>query len=394
MSYSRPLYWMLLAFAATAVASIFLQNVLIWPAVALFLFAHWKDRRKIDWPRGLFAWATLLFLLTFFLGAVVGIDPANSFHTVFKYLTILLLFPLGAMALEVREIRKLLLFFTYGAAFCAIFGIGKHFFLHYERIDSFSGDKMVFGGMLMAALLFQFFLLKGDSKNPFHWVSLCLLAWALLLTETRGAWVGFLFGFAVLMWRSSKKWLLAGGIALLAVYFLLPQGLQERVKSMGHIGISFAYENGEIVNASQPRYLIWVAGLKIIRDHPWGVGQGNLEKIYPSYRVRNGDLEPTVPHLHDNFLQLAAQNGWIGLILYLFWIFAYYKAALGSKAVHPGEAGLNGALASVYSAILIWGLTEYTFSHQFMNVQFFLLGLQANLWAAGKPLKNAKRRLV
>ena len=34
LSYSRPLYWMLLAFAATAVASIFLQNVLIgllWP---------------------------------------------------------------------------------------------------------------------------------------------------------------------------------------------------------------------------------------------------------------------------------------------------------------------------------------------------------------------------
>lgn len=378
LPYSRQLFWILLAFAASAVASIALQNLLIWPAVALFLFAHFKDRRKIDWPQGLFPRATLFFLFTFFLGAVAGIDPANSFHTVHKYLTLLLIFPISAMTLQYKEIQKLLLFFTYGAAFCALFGIGKNFFLHEDRINSFSGDKMVFGGMLMVAMLLQIYFLKNEPKNPWHWLSFSLIGFGLLLTETRGAWVGFLFGFLILMWRLGKKWLLVGFVALLVSYVLMPQALRERVKSI--FNVNFGIKDHRIDNASETRILIWDSGVKIIKDYPWGVGQGNVEKIYPKYRSQFIYFEPTVPHLHDNFLQLTAQNGWIGLVAYLFWIFSYYWSALKMRGGGPEWRDLNWAFLSVFSAILAWGLTEYTFSHQFMNVQFFLLGLQLCLW--------------
>ncbi len=78
LSYTRPLFWLLLAFAATSVASISLQNI-IWIAIAFFLFIHYKDKKKIEWPKGLFPFATLVFLFTFFLGAILGVNPANSF---------------------------------------------------------------------------------------------------------------------------------------------------------------------------------------------------------------------------------------------------------------------------------------------------------------------------
>src|SRR5581483_4724301 len=116
LSFSRPIFWLLLAFAATAVASIALQNI-IWAAVALFLFAHGKDKRRIDWPRDLFSISTLFFLLTFFLGAILGTDPAMSFQTVHKYLTLLLIFIFGAMSLGSEENEKLVHCLTYGAAF-------------------------------------------------------------------------------------------------------------------------------------------------------------------------------------------------------------------------------------------------------------------------------------
>ncbi|HJT24799.1 MAG TPA: O-antigen ligase family protein, partial [bacterium] len=288
-----------------------------------------------------------------------------------------------AMAFEHKEIQKLLLFFTYGAAFCALFGIGKHFCLHQERIDSFSGDKMVFGGMLMAGLLIQLFFLKNEPKNLLHWLSLVLLGWALVLTETRGAWVGLLVGFALLSWRFNRKWL-AIGLALLVVsYFLMPSVLQNRIKSMANIQLSYD-ENHQIQNSSQVRLLIWLSGIKIIKDYPWGVGQGNLSDIYPRYRLAALDkFEPTVPHLHNNFLQILVQNGWIGLAAYLFWIFSYFRGALGFKGKGDGPQDLNWTLICVFAAVLAWGLTEYTFSHQFMNVQFFLLGLQAALWKQG-----------
>src|SRR6185369_7933471 len=139
----------------------------------------------LDRPKGLFPAATLFFLLSFFLAALTGINPSNSFHTVHKSLTFLMIFPLGAMALQTAEIRKLLFAFVYGAAFCGLFGIGKHFILHQDRIDSFSGDKMVFAGMLMAGLLLLLVLLKDSPRQILLWASLPLIGTALVFTQTR-----------------------------------------------------------------------------------------------------------------------------------------------------------------------------------------------------------------
>ena len=378
-----PVLWSLYAFAATAVASIALQNF-IWVAVALFLFFRMKDRQKIAWPSGLFTVVTLIFLATFFLGALVGVDPANSFHSVHKTLTLLLIPLVGAIPLLLKDIKKLLLLYNYGAAFCAVHGIWAHFWLQQDRIYSFSGDKMVFGGMLMTSLLIQILFLKIHPRNVWHWSCFAFILWALLLTETRGAWIGCGAGLLVLGWHAGKKWVGFGLAALVLSYFLLPGSLQDRVKSITNLEISLN-EKQEITNSTQPRLLIWISGLKMIKDHPWGVGQGNVEKVFPRYRLGALDrYEPTVPHLHNNILQVLAQNGWLGLAAYFFWIFSLLGSTLRA-GFKGGEAGeLNLVLLAVFFAVLVWGLTEYTFSHQFMNIQFFLLGLQINLWKALK----------
>jgi O-antigen ligase len=378
---SKPVYLLLLAFTATAVASIALQNI-IWLAVVAFLFAAWRNHEKINWPKGLFPLATLLFMATFFLGAIVGIDPHNSFHggRVYKYLAILLAFFIGAMPLDFGKIRSLLSVFVYGASFCALYGIiYKHFILHEERIESFSGDKMVFGGMLMVALLLNLALLKENPRKWQFWVCAALNSVALVFTQTRGAWVGFFVGFILLLWKLNRKWLWTGLGILFISLLTMPHSIQSRVESMGDISFSLTRQDGQIVNASQPRFLIWVAGLRIIKHYPWGIGQGNLDKVYPIYRVPNNDLEPNVPHLHNDFLQILAQNGWIGFSVYVVWIFAYFREGF-RYGNGSGPAELNWAFLCIFFSILVWGLTEYTFSHQFMNIQFFLLGLQIKLW--------------
>ena len=373
-----PVLWALYAFAATAVASIALQNF-VWVAVLSFLFLTVKNREKFDWPKGLFPAATLLFLASFFLGAITGSDPANSFHTVHKYLTFLLLFFIGAMPLWVEDLKKILSVFTYGAVFCALHGIGNHFLEHQDRIYSFSGDKMVFGGMLMLALLVQTFFLAARPRGWFQWLCFALILWGLVLTETRGAWIACGVGLLILGWRAGKKWVALGLAVLVLAYFLSPPAFQDRVKSIADLQVSLN-EKGEIANSSQTRLLIWLSGWNLIKDNPWGVGQGNVEKLFPRYRLGALDrYEPTVPHLHDNFLQILAQNGWIGLGAYLLWIFSFYWTAF-REGFRQGEIGrLRLVLTAGFTAVLVWGLTEYTFSHQFMNIQFFLLGLQARL---------------
>jgi O-antigen ligase len=379
LPYSRALFWVLLAFAFTAVASIALQNSFIWAAVALFLFAHWQVRRKIEWPKGLFSFATLIFLFTFFLGTIIGVNPAKSLLTANKKLTFLLIFFLGGMAIHLKEIRKLLFAFVGGATFCALRGMWEHFLLHQERIDSFSGDKMVFGGMLMVALLLLVAFLKENPKNPWLWISLPLISAALVFTQTRGAWLGFIAGFVVLAWRLGRKWLLAGLVTLVAIYFILPPSLQDRIKTIPTLNLSYD-QNHRIFNSSQTRVIIWVSGWRMIQDYPWGVGPGNIGDIFPKYKISTLYTEETEPHLHNNFLTILAENGWLGLGAYLFWILSYYWTALKFKPATPMEGNLNWVFLAIFFSILVWGMTEYSFSHQFMNIQFFLLGLQINLW--------------
>jgi O-antigen ligase len=372
------LLWPIYAFATAAVASIAAENILIWLAVALFLFFQIKNHQKFDWPTGPFPLATLLFLASFFAAALWGIDTANSFHTVHKYLTILLVFLVGAMPLALKDIQKFLLLLNVGGAFCALHGLWLHFGRHQDRIDSFSGDKMVFGGMLMLCLLIQILFLKNQPKNWAHWLLLVLIAWGLVLTETRGAWLGFALGFVLLSWKFNRKWLLAVAAVSLLAFFFLPAELKNRVRSIWDVRISIS--NGWVQSSNyNERPLIWQSGWNIIKDYPMGIGQGNLGYLYPKYKNPQAS-ESTVPHLHNNYLQILAQNGWIGFAAYLFWILSYYWTALRFKSENQGIKDLNWIFLSLFSATLVWGLTEYTFSHQYMNIFYFLLGLQLNLW--------------
>lgn len=369
--YSKTAYWLLLFFAAVSTASIAAQNV-IWVAVLFWLYSKAKTHEKIPWPRGLFPLATLLFLIPFLVSACLGIHPSQSFQTVYKYLTYALIFFIGAMELTPIEIKKLLLVFVYGTAFCGVYGIGKHFFLHQDRITSFSGHWMIFAGLLMTALLTQLYFLQKSPKNIGYWISAGVLAAALLLTETRGTWVGFALGFVFLAWFLNRR-LLGIGVALALIgFFFLPTEMQNRVKSIGNLG-------------SQERVPIWQAGWAISKDYPvFGIGQGNLGDIYPKYKMARA-TEPNQGHLHDNFLQVLVENGWIGLAAYLFWIFAYFYSSWRYIPVDPDARGLNQLMACLFIASLAWGLTEYTFSHQFMYFQAFLMGLQCRLWNLQKP---------
>jgi O-antigen ligase len=197
-----------------------------------------------------------------------------------------------------------------------------------------------------------------------------VMAAALMLTRTRGAWLGFAAGFAWYAFKTRRRLLLYGIIAALLGIALSPSPVKERVRSFWDSRLS--YSNMERIH-------MWRTGWRISRDHPvLGIGQGNMEAVYPQYRVPEAK-EPVVGHMHNNFMQVLVQNGWVGLLAYLAWIIAYFRDASRFKPRHPGERSLNEGFIAVFIATLVWGLTEYTFSHQYMMVQVFLLGLQWGL---------------
>jgi O-antigen ligase len=247
---------------------------------------------------------------------------------------------------------------------------------------------MVFGGLLMTALLIQVGFLMRKPRDLLLWAGVLLNGSAIVFTETRGAWIGFFAGFLILGWRFNRKWIGVGIALLVAGYFALPSNIQERIRSITHVGIGYN-EKHEVKYSEQTRILIWASGMRMIRDYPLGIGQGNVGEIYPRYRLEAiGQYEATEPHLHNNFLQITVQNGWLGLVIYLSWIFVFFLKAFKFQGWEPLEQDLNWIMTCCFLASLVWGLTEYTFAQQFMYLQFSLLGLQWGLWKREKEASS------
>ncbi|MHB8416003.1 MAG: O-antigen ligase family protein, partial [Acidiferrobacteraceae bacterium] len=105
--------------------------------------------------------------------------------------------------------------------------------------------------------------------------------------------------------------------------------------------------------AAATRVVIWRGALALLAHVPWhGIGLGLFSLAYPPYR-HYGDTSAGF-FVHDDYLQIAIEAGWVGLLLFL--------AVLGSVAVTffrglpaRGEddgrriemAGLFGALLTV-----------------------------------------------
>jgi O-antigen ligase len=167
---------------------------------------------------------------------------------------------------------------------------------------------------------------------------------ALLLSQTRNAWLGALAGLAtVAVLRAPRTlWLLAG--AMLAVLVARPATVMNRL----------TLED----DSSRDRYYMWQAGIDMVLDKPvFGQGPGMILATYPTYRWSEAP-NPRAPHLHDNALQIAAERGLPCLVFWLWWVAAAMADAW--REARRGAPSAVGALG-VLVAVMVAGLFEYNF---------------------------------
>jgi O-antigen ligase len=165
---------------------------------------------------------------------------------------------------------------------------------------------------------------------------------ALLLTRTRSAWLGVIAGLATLAWMKKPRLLLFLPGLLGLVLLLSPRTILDRMT---------------VTDASsRDRYYMWQAGLDMILDEPvFGQGTGMILDVYPKFRWQ-GAPNPNAPHLHNNFIQIAAERG-LPCLVFLCWILFL----LGREAFRVRSSSRSGAvvLASL-AATLTSGMFEYT----------------------------------
>jgi hypothetical protein len=181
------------------------------------------------------------------------------------------------------------------------------------------------------------------------WVAAPLAAWALVLSQTRSAWVGAFVGLAVVAVLRSPRLLWAVPAVAAVVLALRPAAVTSRL-TLGD-------------DSSRDRLYMWQAGLDMVLDRPvFGQGPGMILSAYPRYRWPEA-THPMQPHLHNNLLQVAAERGLPALAFFLWWAIAAFLAALRAArrgtAEGPGPGWAAGAAFAALAAVLAAGLFEY-----------------------------------
>lgn len=189
--------------------------------------------------------------------------------------------------------------------------------------NSFSGYLL-----LTMPLLIGLYLLFEKIEYAALFFVLTMLSFAALLsTGTGGRWLFFiaavasallLFRLFVPKHKTRLKILFIGFFAVLLLFFI-PLGTGRNILSP---------KPEEISGSTIDRLNIWKSTWEIIKEHPIrGVGFWNFHTIYSKYK---NPAYKNIEHYfsHNDYLQLWAELGIIGLAVFLILIYVYFRQGI------------------------------------------------------------------
>ncbi|GAB4161436.1 MAG: hypothetical protein Fur0021_34620 [Candidatus Promineifilaceae bacterium] len=192
---------------------------------------------------------------------------------------------------------------------------------------------------------------------------------ALVLSWSRGAWLGFVAGMATLLffWPRRRMWGMAalmGGLVLFVVGVgvgVVPASITQRLTSFT---AEFTLGDVRGVDINDANYAVlerlahWQSALDMARDQLWsGVGFGNYEPAYPAYALINWPY--ALGHAHNYYLNLLAEVGLAGIIAYLiFWAAVIWQAVHLLPRLPLAERGIALGLLAAWAALTVHHLVD------------------------------------
>ena len=113
----------------------------------------------------------------------------------------------------------------------------------------------------------------------------------------------------------------------------------------------------------------------MIRDYPLtGVGSGMIPQMYPRYRAADSVLH-NIAHLHNNLVQLAAENG---ILAVLAWIWLIGKVLVDlirwkRSVMSPDEKFIVHGTIGIIVSLIVAGMFEYNFGDSEIRMLFLVL---------------------
>lgn len=350
-------------------------------------------RKQFSWIRTPLDFPILAFLLATTLSVFLSTSPIASlvgeygrYETLPALYAFALIYQLSVQYLRSKEWINKLLFAMFGSlTISTIYGLAQGAGLDIlpdfmKRIELRSRSTMgnaIFYGAYLTILIPLVFSLLLDKKKRFVknssmqiWLGcLGILAFAnIIMTESRGPWLGLIFGLIALAFLNSKEIKAhakeISSMIIIAVVLII---LVFSIGTGGHPLSKFAEISGRLTNIADPsgsasaRLEIWKSSYKMFINNPvfgYGVDQSqfNLLRFKTlKHAIQEGFL--IADRAHNEYFQILLDSGIVGGLAFIWILVAAFLA--WRKRSLDNSFYLNG-LGAAFISYLVQAITGIT----------------------------------
>lgn len=357
-----------LVFAAPLAPTMAMAGLALMTVFALLI----KGIRAKDfkWQFDGIGFLIVLFTAVYFIAGITSFSPRKSLSIWAIYLIFASAYFLVVNLIKTKkQLNNLLTLFVISGLLVCLYGIAQYIFgwnttQSWMDEDMFSDIKMriystlgnpnVLGEYILLVLPAAIALMwtrKGALQKIVYALTAAVMFAALILTFSRGCWIGLIVSAAVFItFAAGKLW----GLALIVLPLLpavLPESIINRFLSIGDMKDS----------STSYRVYIWMGTLAMIKDY-WisGIGMGTeaFTQIYPFYSYSG----IVAPHSHNLFLQILVESGIGGIAVFLLIIAIFLK-----KMMTAWQFGGKGNAYSTSITALAAGVCGFLLQGMFDN---------------------------
>ncbi len=354
--------YLLFSMVSISLSQIFLSLALIFWIVILI-----RKKQKFIFPA--FFWPLIVYIALSLISSFLSVNPKASLKDS-KELLLFLIIPIVYTGFSKENVlKKTNLALLASAYLSCLYSLFYFFFKASpkERIEGFMGQVMTQGGLLLLfSCMALSMLLFTKNKIRYLWgLGFLLSLFALILTQTRSAWIGLVIATALILFLYKPRALIIIPFAVGLFYLASPQPIKRRALSI------FSLKDSS--NRTRIEYM--KAGIKIIKDYPFfGTGPDTVDMVFQNPKYELSERTKRFPHLHNNILQIGAERGiptLLAWLTFMVWIFISLIKLLKNK--DPTLYALTVAAMAAVLALFTAGLFEYNFADSEITMLFLYM---------------------
>ncbi len=378
---------------APIVPTMLLAGVCIWTAMSLVIYSWINDGFK--WKLDGVGLGVILLLAVLFVSSALSFAMLGSIKVWAMYLVLSGFYIVIINTVDTKEgLYGLLRLFVISGALVALYGICQYIFgwtttnawideeMFEEetmRVYSTLGNPNVLGEFLLLVLpVSAVFMLKDAWKHSSKYIyagMFALLFVCLILTQSRGCWIGFMLAAVIFVTFYEGRWWSILPIVILLLPLVVPDTIVDRMMSVGNMEDS----------STSYRVYIWMATLGMLKTY-WlggiGMGEAAFNEVYPFYSYN----AIVAPHSHNTFLQLTVEAG-VGALLVFIVMQVVFAQKMQSVYKLNDKKSLDSSMALAIGAGVIGFLAQSMFDYTFYNYRVMCIFFM--VMAMGMALKYA-----